>query len=212
MAIPPIPPRPFSSSVVPDTVWIGRTSRQRRTSIGGCADRPTRTIRSGRRTGVVWGIGLCLLAGIVESPVRADGFAPVPVGTAIRGSDLLVPLRLAKPAGDLPDRVVVQIDETEIEAEESPLPSAVQTMLGSRRFALASRAKWYLDHHDEAHCSTFESSPRIMSSRLQLRGKSWLLYGHLDTASQDEACEAAGVMAAELADGRTRRAYGGKWA
>ena len=45
----------------------------------------------------------------------------------------------------------------------------------------------------------------------QAGSKTWLLFGHLDTDSQGEACEAAGVMAAELADGRTRRAYGGQW-
>lgn len=126
MAIPPRPLRPTSSSAVADDVWIDRTPCQRQRPIEGRADGPTRTIRSGRRTGVVWGIGVCLLAGIAESPVRADGFAPVPVGTAIRGSDLLVPLRLAKPAGDLPDRVVVQIDETEIEADVAVLAPAAR--------------------------------------------------------------------------------------
>ena len=64
--------------------------------------------------------------------------------------------------------------QTELMAEESPLPSALQTLLGAKKFALASRSTWCTEHHDRAHHATFETTPKVMSQRCCIRGQSWL--------------------------------------
>ena len=64
--------------------------------------------------------------------------------------------------------------ETELSANESPLPSALQTLLGAKKFSLLGKARWHVDRHDKAHAATFESSPRIMGDRVCIRGQSWL--------------------------------------
>ena len=56
--------------------------------------------------------------------------------------------------------------ETELIANESPLPSALQSLLGAKRFALLSRARWHVDRHDRAHAASFDSSPRILGDRI----------------------------------------------
>ena len=60
--------------------------------------------------------------------------------------------------------------ESEVSAEESPLPSALQTLLGAKKFALVNKARWHVGHFDQAHAATFESSPRLMGQRVVVRG------------------------------------------
>ena len=64
--------------------------------------------------------------------------------------------------------------ESELTADESPLPVALQTLLGASKFAFVSKQKWWRDHFDEAHAASFSSSPRMMSQRAVVRGRTWL--------------------------------------
>ena len=64
--------------------------------------------------------------------------------------------------------------ESELGADESPLPTALHVLFGAKRFALASKASWCTERHDREHAATFESWPRIMSERARLRGTSWI--------------------------------------
>ena len=75
--------------------------------------------------------------------------------------------------------------ESEVTAEESPLPSALQAMLGARRFAFVSRSSWHPGAYDRAHAASFTSSPRTMSQRVAVRGRTWL---EPLTASTCRAC------------------------
>ena len=81
---------------------------------------------------------------------------------------LLAVTRTPSPEGE-----VIAI-ETEILAEKSPLPSPLQTILGVDKFAMGSKARWYADRWDHSHMATFQSSPKLMSNRVTLRGQSWL--------------------------------------
>ena len=64
--------------------------------------------------------------------------------------------------------------ETDVSADESPLPTALQPLMGAKKFSLRGKARWWLHLHDIDHKACFESSPRIMSQRLTIRGQSWL--------------------------------------
>jgi len=64
--------------------------------------------------------------------------------------------------------------ESELTADESPLPVALQTLLGASKFAFVSKQQWWRDHFDEAHAASFSSSPRMMSQRAVVRGRTWL--------------------------------------
>ena len=64
--------------------------------------------------------------------------------------------------------------ESEITADESPLPSAVQVLLGARKFAFVTKQHWWPGLHDQAHAATFDSSPRPMGQRVALHGKTWV--------------------------------------
>ena len=61
-------------------------------------------------------------------------------------------------------RTVTQ--QTEVTAEESPLPSALQAMLGARRFSFGSHSKWWPDMYDRAHPASFTSSPPCAMSKM----------------------------------------------
>ena len=75
--------------------------------------------------------------------------------------------------------------ETELTAEESPLPAALQALMGAKKFCLLSRSRWLPGRYDSAaHKATFETNPKVMSSRVTLKGES-----HLEpVAGQPDAC------------------------
>ena len=84
--------------------------------------------------------------------------------------------------------------ETELTAEESPLPSSLQTLLGAKKFTLSSRSKWYVDKYDKAHAASFESSPKVMSNRCTIRGRSWLE----ELPGQPNACKVTYAVEVEV--------------
>ena len=58
--------------------------------------------------------------------------------------------------------------ESRMEAEESPLPSALQTMLGAKKFSVHTIARWCTQHYDEAHKATFDRMIFMTSSTDQV--------------------------------------------
>ena len=62
---------------------------------------------------------------------------------------------------------------SEVSAEESPLPNALQSLLGGREFSLVTTSYWYPNRHDYEHRSRVETSPKAMSKRAIIRIESW---------------------------------------
>ena len=73
--------------------------------------------------------------------------------------------------------------ETELTAEDNPLPSALQSLVGGKRFSLLSKSTWYPDHHDRAHAGKFVTAPRLLSQRVSTRGETWL-----EPAATSDSC------------------------
>ena len=92
--------------------------------------RPTdRSIPTIRRSLRRWASGLVMFA-VLFGPVCLEADAtpidPIPVGTAIRGSDLLVPLTVPAGTGTLPERIPVAIGDLEVEADIALLSVSMQ--------------------------------------------------------------------------------------
>ena len=64
--------------------------------------------------------------------------------------------------------------ETETVADQSPLPHALNTLLGAHEFVLVSHMRWWPERYDRHHPSTFEMRPRMMRDRAQIHGQSWV--------------------------------------
>ena len=62
---------------------------------------------------------------------------------------------------------------TEVTAEESPLPPALQVLLGTTSYTFASRASWWRKRYDRDHPLTFETTPRGTRKKVVIRGQTW---------------------------------------
>jgi hypothetical protein len=63
---------------------------------------------------------------------------------------------------------------TEVTAEESPLPPALQVLLGTTSYTFASRASWWRKRYDRDHPLTFETTPvGLTRKKVVIRGQTW---------------------------------------
>ena len=64
--------------------------------------------------------------------------------------------------------------KSEVIAETSPLPHALQTLLGAQAFVLNTTSSWWREQHDRAHPCTFETRPRPFGDRVSIQGETWV--------------------------------------
>lgn len=59
-------------------------------------------------------------------------------------------------------------------AEQSPLPTPLQTLLGTKTFRVTTHYSWWPHKWDPSHPAKFESWPNGLSHRVMMRGSSWV--------------------------------------
>ena len=65
--------------------------------------------------------------------------------------------------------------ESEVTAEVSPLPTALQALLQCSTFALSTRSSLWRKQYDQEHPLTFETTPRELSrKKVVMRGRAWV--------------------------------------